>query len=1328
MAEVYNSKIPKIMVFRPTWDEFKDFSKYVQVMESQGAHKAGLAKVIPPPEWVPRKSGYNLEDLKVTIPAPICQVVTGKQGLYQQINIQKKSMTVQQYSELANSERYATPRHFDYEDLERKYWKNITYVAPIYGADVSGSLTDENVNEWNINRLGTILDYVNEDYGISIEGVNTAYLYFGMWKTTFAWHTEDMDLYSINYLHFGAPKTWYAVPPEHGRRLERLANGFFPGSYKTCNAFLRHKMTLISPQILKQYSIPYNKITQEAGEIMITFPYGYHAGFNHGFNCAESTNFACERWVEYGKRASQCTCSKDMVKISMDTFVKRFQPDRYEMWLKGEDVGPHPEEPNRQVAAPLPLPQDILCNKNNTSLPQSFIDGPMKKSRKGKMNLQQDFSLFPTELQIQLMEEDRLDFAQDEIAPDEQQLEVLEDIWLKAGEIEAEDASFCDEGYRVNNKRKYFGRNKRNKQKQEKDGSVSVHKVPKKAKSDGEGKSHKKKKATMDDLTGIYTACQSKTKKVCGKIVAPLNLTEGGTSADTSDLVKSLVAKEADKLLSVHHHKSKKRKHKHRDDKEHRHKHKKKKHHHNHHSSLENSKSPIATQVKTETDETSHENSEIKNEIDNIIREAAEEHEQQKKLKSFDNQHTNIPQLSIENLPNPVHTVHVFEEGKSPTMLALKNFRKMSDPKSLPSLGKVQTIHTSKGTITVLEKDCLSPESTVVKPATYTHRQREEVVSSSSVEVGSTETVNPGFNKAFLSFLQQGNAASKSDDRGKTKAKNEPVKEKTESSPEDLIKNILKNSCETARVHHESQYVRDVGDVEDPQSRLQMALQQAVDQISFNPVEELENRGDLGVRNYVVNNCMTSTYFNNDRFFPFSSTPIKLEKENEDENAKVVIERFNNEEIATAAEKKISRLSNILCNETGRNFIDKSEDYNLLSKFEQEYLKDVPTEGASRGINSTMVPKQEPSSSEDSDSDSSDSCSTCGSGCSTCESEDEDANRTVKSEGQLEAKKKIRKPSLEGNQALDLSKKSPGKSKSNYRKVTLRQIVEGQRGLGRPKKYVQEQIARMKSIMEKFKTGEKPPEAGDANGMSEYLKLKASCLTPKGVSVKLDDVMDIFEEDVRTDLLSGKTLIEMPQVKKVVVPEPLKAVKVETPLLEKKKKETLSPSSSQPNKCVAYPTKATLKAGDKIWAKRVDNEKYYKATVLQVIEMPYICVYFPEEDSFAKDALFSDLIWSWKTRPPKCGQKVPIKWTDGQIHEVEFIARTTRYSLFVEFENGEQMTVKREDVFTFSDYLPKRIDGLRSNPPDLKNQNQWNDTDQSLPDKCIKQEKSFEDD
>ncbi|BFZ16512.1 hypothetical protein BsWGS_19551 [Bradybaena similaris] len=330
-----------IMVFRPTFEEFKDFKQYIHYIESQGAHKMGLAKIIPPKEWVPRKTGYD--DLDLMIPAPIEQVVTGQQGLYTQYNVQKKAMHVKEFEKLANSLRYCTPKHYNYEDLERKYWKNVAFGAAIYGADINGSLTDDDQDYWNINRLGTILDHVKNDYGILIEGVCTAYLYFGMWKTTFAWHTEDMDLYSINYLHFGAPKSWYAIPPEHGQRLERLAQGFFPSSFSECPAFLRHKMSLISPSILKKYSIPVHKATQEAGEIMITFPYGYHSGYNHGFNCAESTNFATERWIEYGKRCLQCVCRRDGVKISMDIFVQKYQPERYNLWKEGKDIAPHPE-------------------------------------------------------------------------------------------------------------------------------------------------------------------------------------------------------------------------------------------------------------------------------------------------------------------------------------------------------------------------------------------------------------------------------------------------------------------------------------------------------------------------------------------------------------------------------------------------------------------------------------------------------------------------------------------------------------------------------------------------------------------------------------------------------------------------------------------------------------------------------------------------------------------------------------------------------------------------------------------------------------------------
>ncbi|XP_061094946.1 lysine-specific demethylase 4A [Conger conger] len=325
-----------IMTFHPSKDEFKNFSRYIAYMESQGAHKAGMAKVVPPKDWKPRRSYDDIDDL--VIPAPIQQVVTGQSGLFTQYNIQKKPMTVREFRKTANTDKFCHPRYVDFEELERKYWKNLTFNPPLYGADVNGTLYDSDVTDWNIGRLNTILDTVERESGIKIKGVNTPYLYFGMWKTTFAWHTEDMDLYSINYLHFGEPKSWYCVPPEHGKRLERLAKGFFPGSAQSCEAFLRHKMTLISPSILKKYGIPFEKITQEAGQFIVTFPYAYHAGFNHGFNCAESTNFATQRWIEYGKQATLCTCRKDMVKISMDVFVRKFQPDRYKQWKAGKDT------------------------------------------------------------------------------------------------------------------------------------------------------------------------------------------------------------------------------------------------------------------------------------------------------------------------------------------------------------------------------------------------------------------------------------------------------------------------------------------------------------------------------------------------------------------------------------------------------------------------------------------------------------------------------------------------------------------------------------------------------------------------------------------------------------------------------------------------------------------------------------------------------------------------------------------------------------------------------------------------------------------------------
>lgn len=52
-------------------------------------------------------------------------------------------MTVKEMRRLANTDRHAPPFCDNYEDLERTYWKNITFNPAIYGADISGSLYDK---------------------------------------------------------------------------------------------------------------------------------------------------------------------------------------------------------------------------------------------------------------------------------------------------------------------------------------------------------------------------------------------------------------------------------------------------------------------------------------------------------------------------------------------------------------------------------------------------------------------------------------------------------------------------------------------------------------------------------------------------------------------------------------------------------------------------------------------------------------------------------------------------------------------------------------------------------------------------------------------------------------------------------------------------------------------------------------------------------------------------------------------------------------------------------------------------------------------------------
>ncbi|RCN38435.1 JmjC domain protein, partial [Ancylostoma caninum] len=337
----------EVFTFYPTYDEFKDFKSYIQKIEAVGAHRrSGICKrvnqvqIVAPDGWTPRpsKKKFNYRDEEVEhflIQSPVKESIHRQSfALLKTNHVYKKAMTAAEFRKLATSTKYRNPRpELQGKALEDHYFQNMLNSQPIYGADTEGSFYDEDVDEFNMKRLGTILDETKEATGGKvIRGVTSVYLYFGMYGASFAWHVEDMELYSINYLHHGAPKYWFAVPPEAATRFERLMRQQFPTYDRQCKAFMRHKSFSVLPVLLDMHRIPYGTMIQHPNEFIITFPHGYHMGFNLGYNIAESTNFATDRWIDFGKNAVLCKCRSDMVEIDMTPFMQKYRRNDFERW------------------------------------------------------------------------------------------------------------------------------------------------------------------------------------------------------------------------------------------------------------------------------------------------------------------------------------------------------------------------------------------------------------------------------------------------------------------------------------------------------------------------------------------------------------------------------------------------------------------------------------------------------------------------------------------------------------------------------------------------------------------------------------------------------------------------------------------------------------------------------------------------------------------------------------------------------------------------------------------------------------------------------------
>uniref|UniRef100_A0A671UZ86 [histone H3]-trimethyl-L-lysine(4) demethylase n=1 Tax=Sparus aurata TaxID=8175 RepID=A0A671UZ86_SPAAU len=230
-----------------------------------------------------------------------------------------------QMADAFKSDYFNMPVHMVPTELvEKEFWRLVGAieedVTVEYGADIASkefgsgfpipngkfkvSPADEKYLKcgWNLNNLAMMKPSVLTHVTADICGMTLPWLYVGMCFSSFCWHIEDHWSYSINYLHWGEPKTWYGAPGFAAEQLEEVMRKLAPELFESQPDLLHQLVTIMNPNTLMAYGVPIYRTNQCAGEFVITFPRAYHSGFNQGFNFAEAVNFCTVDWMPLGRQ------------------------------------------------------------------------------------------------------------------------------------------------------------------------------------------------------------------------------------------------------------------------------------------------------------------------------------------------------------------------------------------------------------------------------------------------------------------------------------------------------------------------------------------------------------------------------------------------------------------------------------------------------------------------------------------------------------------------------------------------------------------------------------------------------------------------------------------------------------------------------------------------------------------------------------------------------------------------------------------------------------------------------------------------------------------
>lgn len=242
--------LPVAPEFHPNAAEFADPIAYILKIEPE-ASRYGICKIVPPlpaPDFgatlgrlrasfaanAAAAAGDDASRVEPTFPTRLQQVglsARNRRAASRRVWESGERYTLEAFRAKARDFEFprhaAPPKHATPLQLEALFW-GACAARPFnveYGNDMPGSgfappeemgsgdaARDVGDTEWNMRLAprarGSLLGAMGRD----IAGVTSPMLYVAMLYSWFAWHVEDHELHSLNYLHFGEPKTWYGVP------------------------------------------------------------------------------------------------------------------------------------------------------------------------------------------------------------------------------------------------------------------------------------------------------------------------------------------------------------------------------------------------------------------------------------------------------------------------------------------------------------------------------------------------------------------------------------------------------------------------------------------------------------------------------------------------------------------------------------------------------------------------------------------------------------------------------------------------------------------------------------------------------------------------------------------------------------------------------------------------------------------------------------------------------------------------------------------------------------------------------------------------------------